>query len=84
MESGRTLFINPGAARNEYVRKLEAHCAALRAACQRLGIAYHQLSTERPLELALFDFLRERMQRRRTQRTGHHSMTNRIAAGVTR
>ena len=65
MESGRTLFIDPGAARKEYAGKLEAHCAALRAACQRLGMACHRLSTQRPLELALFDFLRERMQRRR-------------------
>ena len=65
MESGRTLFIDPGAARKEYARKLEAHCAELRAACQRLGMACHRLSTQRPLELALFDFLRERMQRRR-------------------
>ena len=65
MESGRMLFIDPGAARKEYARKLEVHCAALRAACQRLGIACHRLSTDRPLELTLFDFLRERMQRRR-------------------
>jgi len=65
MESGRTLFIDPGAARKEYARKLDAHCAELRAACQRLGMACHRLSTQRPLELALFDFLRERMQRRR-------------------
>jgi len=71
MESGRALFIDPSAAREEYARKLEAHCSFLRAVCQRLGIACHRLSTERPLELALFDFLRERMQRRRSfQRKG--------------
>jgi uncharacterized protein (DUF58 family) len=65
MESGRTLFIDPGSARKDYERKLEAHCARLRAVCQRLGMTYHRLNTQRPLELALFDFLRERMQRRR-------------------
>src|SRR5439155_22549204 len=65
MESGRMLFIDPAAVRPEYNRRLAAHCAQLRGACQRLGIACHRLSTERPLELALFDFLRERMQRRR-------------------
>jgi uncharacterized protein (DUF58 family) len=64
VESGRILFIDPGAARKEYLRKLESHCAALRSSCQKLGIACHRLSTDRPLELALFDFLRERMQRR--------------------
>jgi uncharacterized protein (DUF58 family) len=65
VESGRTLFIDPGAARKEYLRKLEAHCNALRSTCQRLGIACQRIATDRPLELALFDFLRERMQRTR-------------------
>jgi uncharacterized protein (DUF58 family) len=66
LESGRVLFIDPKAARQEYQRKLEAHSAALRATCQRLGIPCYRLGTDRPLELALFDFLRERMQRRRS------------------
>lgn len=68
VESGKTLFIDPAAARKEYLRRLTAHCASLRSTCQRLGLAYHRLPTDRPLELALFDFLRERMQRRRAVR----------------
>ena len=67
-ESGRTLFIDPGAARKEYLRRLDDHCGKLRAACQRLGIVYQRLGTDQPLELALFNFLRERMQRRRSVR----------------
>jgi len=75
MESGRTLFIDPATARQDYQRKLEAHCASLRATCQRLGVACHRLATDRPLELALFDFMRERMQRRRqVQHVGRHSV----------
>ena len=75
VESGRTLFIDPATARKDYLRKLEAHCAALRATCQRLGIACHRLATDRPLELALFDFLRERMQRgRKTRRVGRYAV----------
>jgi uncharacterized protein (DUF58 family) len=74
VESGKTLFIDPSVARKEYLRKLEAHCAALRSTCQRLGIACHRLATDRPLELALFDFLRGRMQRgRAVRRTIRHS-----------
>ena len=45
------------------MQKLEAHCAELRRICDKLGIAYHRLATDQPLELALFDFLRERMNR---------------------
>jgi uncharacterized protein (DUF58 family) len=65
MESQRTLYIDPRAARKEYLRKLESHCAGLRSACQRLGMVFHRLPSDRPLELALFDFLRERLQRGR-------------------
>ena len=68
VESGRKIFIDPAAARKEYLRKLGAHCAGLQAACDRLGAAYYRLETSRPLELALFDILRQRMQHRRKAR----------------
>jgi uncharacterized protein (DUF58 family) len=70
LESGRTLFIDPSAARKEYRRKLQQHCANLRGACEHLGIAFHLLATNRPLELVLFDFLRARDQRRRSVQRG--------------
>ena len=63
-ESGRILFIDPAAARSEYRRKLEAHRDALRGTCQRLGIAWQGLVTDQALDSVLFDFLRQRMQRR--------------------
>ncbi len=66
VESGRDLYIDPSAARKEYLRKLEAHCAAARAVCEKLGISYRRAATNEPLELTLFDFLRERMQRGKT------------------
>jgi uncharacterized protein (DUF58 family) len=73
LESGRTLFIDPVNAKKEYQRRLENHCARLRSTCQRLGAPCLRLSTKQPLEFALFDFLRERMQRRRNgSRSYHH------------
>jgi len=60
-ETGKMHFIDPGTARKEYLRKLEAHCARLRSISQKLGVAYHFLNTQRPLEIALFEFLRARM-----------------------
>lgn len=80
-ESGRILFIDPASARKEYLRKLEAHRAALRASCLRLGASWQTLSTDRPLELVLFDFLRERMQRRNpVQRLARHRQGQALAA----
>lgn len=67
-ESERTLYIDPAAARAGYVQKLEAHGAALRATCQKLGASYHRLSTAQPLEVALFEFLQSRMRRGRRVR----------------
>ncbi|HTD64945.1 MAG TPA: DUF58 domain-containing protein, partial [Candidatus Limnocylindria bacterium] len=72
IESGRELYIDPVAARKEYLRKFTAHNAGIESVCRKLGAAYHRLTTDRSLELALFDFLRGRMQRgkfvRRAQR----------------
>ena len=60
LESGRDLFIEPALARAGYTRRLNAHLAAVRAVCERLGITHVQLSAAQPLELALFDFLKAR------------------------
>ncbi|MEY4939190.1 MAG: hypothetical protein RIQ93_925 [Verrucomicrobiota bacterium] len=71
MESSRTIYIDPTAARATYVKKLEEHCHALRTICRKLGISYHLLSTSEPLELALFTFMQERMKRgRQVRRAG--------------
>jgi uncharacterized protein (DUF58 family) len=63
VESGRDLFIDPATARKEYLKRFNAHNEAVRACCQRLGAGYRKLGTDRALEIALSDFLRERMQR---------------------
>ena len=65
VESARQLYIDPAMARGAYVKKLEAHCSGLRATCRKLGISCHLLSTDQPLEIALFEFLQERMRRGR-------------------
>ena len=61
METGRFLYIDPSAARPEYIRKMTEHGAALRKICGDLGILYRQVSTETPLEVSLQEFLRSRM-----------------------
>jgi uncharacterized protein (DUF58 family) len=65
IESAREIYIDPAAARAEYVEKIKAHRAALKAVCQKLGATHYQLTSDQPLELALFEFLQERMRRGR-------------------
>ena len=51
--------------------------AAARQTCEHLGVGYHAFTTDSPLELVLFDFLRARMQRaKKVQR----NVTRRSAA----
>ncbi|MSU22829.1 MAG: DUF58 domain-containing protein [Opitutus sp.] len=75
VESGRTLYLDPAAARADYMVKIKAHGEALSAICRKLGINCHRLSTDQPLEIALFGFLQERMKRgrqfRRATRSGN-------------
>ncbi|MBM3830204.1 MAG: DUF58 domain-containing protein [Verrucomicrobia bacterium] len=63
LESGRHLYVDPESVRAEYQRRFEAHCRAVEAICTKLGIVHRRFATDRPLELVLFDFLRERMNR---------------------
>jgi uncharacterized protein (DUF58 family) len=65
LESGRTLYIDPSEARTEYKRRFGEHAAQLKQACNHLGIDFAELTTDRPLELALFDLLHARMRRGR-------------------
>jgi uncharacterized protein (DUF58 family) len=69
VESGRELYVDPVVARDEYRRRFAAHAAEAERACTDLGIDFVPVTTDRPLELVLFDLLRARMRRgRRTVR----------------
>jgi uncharacterized protein (DUF58 family) len=63
LESGREVYIDPDSARTEYLKRFSAHAAAVERSCTDLGIEYTSVTTDRPLELVLFDLLRARMRR---------------------
>lgn len=65
MESGKRLYIDPEAAREQYLQAFNSHAAALKSVCSDLGVEYVVCPTDRPLELSLFDLLRARMQQGR-------------------
>ncbi|MBN1418699.1 MAG: DUF58 domain-containing protein [Planctomycetes bacterium] len=71
LESGREFYVDPAAARDAYRRRFEEHAAAVARAAIRLSIDFVTLTTDRPLEFALFDFLNARLRRgRRVLRRG--------------
>jgi uncharacterized protein (DUF58 family) len=65
LESGRELYVDPLAARQEYLRRFGEHRDGIRKACMSLGIDLYEATIDRPLELVLFDFLNSRMKRGR-------------------
>jgi uncharacterized protein (DUF58 family) len=64
-ESGATLHIDPATARAGYLERFNAHQQSLAALCARVGVSWHPIATDRPLGLALFDFLQDRARRGR-------------------
>ncbi len=65
IETGRNMYINPSDAQTSYKRMLDNHLAKAKSTCQNLGIDYHLFPTDRPFDLALLDFLQDRMRRRK-------------------
>jgi hypothetical protein len=65
METGRELYVDPQAARRQYQDRFAAHARELVRACSDLGLDYYDLTTDRPLDLALFDLMNSRMRRGR-------------------
>ena len=65
LESGRDLYVDPETARADYLKRFAEHSAAINTACGRLGIDLFTIATDRPLELALYDFLNVRRRRGR-------------------
>ena len=62
-ESGRDVYVDPIAARASYQSRLREHGEGVEAVCRKLGFAFHRVVTDRPMDLALLDFLRSRARR---------------------
>lgn len=74
IESGRRIYVDPESAKEAYLKRFQEHASQITRVCRDLEIDYMNCATDRPLELALFDLLRSRMQRgqraARNQRKG--------------
>jgi uncharacterized protein (DUF58 family) len=74
VESRRELYIDPAEAKADYLRRFRAHALDIERACVDLGIECEVVTTDRPLELVLFDLLKARM--RRGRRPGHRTRSS--------
>jgi uncharacterized protein (DUF58 family) len=65
IESGRNMYVDPAVAQKSYEQRLEKHLTTVKSTCRNLGIDYHLFATDRPFDLALLEFLQDRMRRRK-------------------
>lgn len=85
LETGREMYIDPSTARAGYERAFQEHREAVRQIAGALGAELFELTTDQPLDIALFDFLaaRQRSGRlaARTQAPGAAASRPRAARG---
>ena len=60
LEGGSQLFVNPVAARSNYLERLGAHLRQVESLCARHRIYYQRVVTDEPLEQVLLDYLLKR------------------------
>jgi uncharacterized protein (DUF58 family) len=65
VESGRDLYVDPKSIRGDYLRRFREHASVIEQICGSLGIDHYRFTSDRPLELALFDFVSSRLRRGR-------------------
>lgn len=66
METQRDLYIDPALARKEYQERFNEHLSAIARDAAVHGADYRVVRTDRPLELALFDYFSARCARRKS------------------
>jgi len=71
LEDQRQLYVDPAAMRDDYLEKFRAHSAQVQAVCGNLGVELFEVTTDRPLDMALFELLqaRQRPAGKRASRT---------------
>jgi uncharacterized protein (DUF58 family) len=61
---GQRLLVDPNRLRQEYLKNFQSFCQQLREEVGRMGIDYHRMRTDEPVERALGIYLTKRLSRR--------------------
>lgn len=78
MESGKEMYIDPDAARRDYVERFAEHERQIRSICDSLGVDFYPITTDQPLEEMLFHLVNSKQRRSsRTARSGMLASANR-------
>ncbi len=72
LETGKEIYIDPDAARGDYVKRFNEHGRQIQAICDALGVDYFPITTDQPMEQVLFHLVNS--QQRRSARTARGGM----------
>ncbi|MBX3416355.1 MAG: DUF58 domain-containing protein [Pirellulaceae bacterium] len=68
LESGKDLYVDPGAVRQAYRQKFAEHEQGVQRICADLGVGLQTMTTDQPLEKALFNLIAARLETCRSGR----------------
>lgn len=60
LETGKQLFIDPEVAGKQYRQRFGEHQLQIQKTCENLGVNFFQITTDQPLDQALFDLIQVR------------------------
>jgi uncharacterized protein (DUF58 family) len=72
VETGRQMYVDPEAAREQYEQRFNEHRREIESICQAAGVGYYELPTDRPLDRALATLIEAR---NRLGKSGHRVMS---------
>lgn len=78
MESGREIYLDPDAARENYRRDFDAHASQLQTICDSLGVDLYRMVTDQSMDDALFHIVDAQ------QRRGKSTARSGMISGATR
>ena len=78
MESGREIYLDPDAARENYRRDFDAHASQLQTICDSLGVDFYRMVTDQSMDDALFHIVDAQ------QRRGKSTARSGMISGATR
>ena len=83
MESGREIYLDPAAAREQYRKQFDAHQSQLSEICHSLGVDLYTMVTDEPLDNSLFHVIDSQQRRgQSTARSGMLASSARTGGGV--
>lgn len=78
LESGKELYVDPAVIKESYQQRMTEHESVIKTACENHGVDRVAITTDRPLENALFDYLQIRQL---THTTAQRHRDNRSTGG---